>query len=209
MASSMTGRTLSKSEATRERILDATAEVLNTKGYAGTRLSDIAEVAGVQPTAVYYYFDSRDRVIGEAVQEGLRRVLAAVEEALAALPASATPMDRIAAAVAGHLQATLRDSKYGAVAIRLASSLPPAIREVQLVNERRYGALWRTLITDADKAGLVNPALDTAAARMLVLGSLNWAAEWWNPSRGSLTRTIATAQLMVRHGLSAPPEVFR
>lgn len=205
----MTTRTLSKSEATRERILDATAEVLNTRGYAGTRLSDIAEVAGVQPTAVYYYFDSRDRVIGEAVQEGLRRVLAAVEEALAALPDSATPMDRISAAVAGHLQATLRDSKYGAVAIRLASSLPPAIREVQLVNERRYGTLWRTLINDADKAGLVNPELDTAAARMLVLGALNWAAEWWNPSRGSLTRTIATAQLMVRQGLSAPPEVSR
>lgn len=205
----MTTRTLSKSEATRERILDATAEVLNTKGYAGTRLSDIAEVAGVQPTAVYYYFDSRDRVISEAVQEGLRRVLAAVEEALAALPGSATPLDRISAAVAGHLQATLRDSKYGAVAIRLASSLPPAIREAQLVDERRYGALWRTLIDDADKAGLINPALDTAAARMLVLGALNWAAEWWNPSRGSLTRTIATAQLMVRQGLSAPSEATK
>jgi AcrR family transcriptional regulator len=203
----MSTRTLSKSEATRERILDATAEVLNTRGYAGTRLSDIAEVAGVQPTAVYYYFDSRDTVIGEAVQEGLRRVLASVEDALAALPAGAGPMDRISAAVAGHLQATLRDSKYGAVAIRLASSLPPAIREVQLVNERRYGVLWRTLIADAEKAGLVNPALDTAAARMLVLGALNWAAEWWNPSRGSLTRTISTAQLMVRQALSAPTEV--
>lgn len=202
----MGARTLSKSEATRERILAATAEVLNTKGYAGTRLSDIAEVAGVQPTAVYYYFDSRDRVIGEAVQEGLRRVLASVEAVLAALPAGATPLDRIEAAVEAHLQATLRDSKYGAVAIRLASSLPREIREAQLVDERRYGALWRTLIADAERAGQLNPALDPAAARMFVLGALNWAAEWWNPSRGSLTRTIATAQLMVRQGLSAPSE---
>jgi TetR/AcrR family transcriptional regulator, cholesterol catabolism regulator len=202
----MGARALSKSEATRERILDATAEVLNTKGYAGTRLSDIAEVAGVQPTAVYYYFDSRDRVIGEAVQEGLRRVLASVEAALAALPAGATPLDRIEAAIEAHLQATLRDSKYGAVAIRLASSLPPELREAQLVNERRYGVLWRTLIADAEQAGQLNPALDPAAARMFVLGALNWAAEWWNPSRGSLTRTIATAQLMVRQGLSAPSE---
>jgi AcrR family transcriptional regulator len=203
----MGARALSKSEATRERILDATAEVLNTKGYAGTRLSDIAEVAGVQPTAVYYYFDSRDKVIGEAVQEGLRRVLVAVEQALAALPAGATPLDRIEAAIKAHLQSTLRDSKYGAVAIRLASSLPPEIRELQLVNERRYGVVWRTLIADAARAGQLNPELDAAAARMFVLGALNWAAEWWNPSRGSLTRTIATAQLMVRQGLSAPSEV--
>jgi AcrR family transcriptional regulator len=199
-------RAQSKSEATRERILDATAEVLNAKGYAGTRLSDIAELARVQPTAVYYYFNSRDEVIGEAVQEGVRRVLASVERELAALPASATPMDRIEAAVAGHLQATLRDSKYGAVAIRLASSLPPALREAQLVDERRYGVLWRTLIADATRTGQLNPSLDPAAARMFVLGALNWAAEWFNPSRGSLARTISTAQLMIRQGLSAPSE---
>jgi AcrR family transcriptional regulator len=199
-------RTLSKSEATRERILDATAEVLNAKGYAGTRLSDIAELAGVQATAIYYYFGSRDEVIAETVQVGLRRVLVHVDEVLAALPKDTPPMDRIAAAVGAHLEVTLQDSKYTAAAIRHASTLPPAIREAQLVDQRKYGAAWRNLIADAAKAGQVNPALDPAAARMLVMGALNWAPEWWNPSRGSLTRTIATAQLMVRQGLSAPEE---
>jgi AcrR family transcriptional regulator len=203
----MTTRTLSKSEATRERILDATAEVLNATGYAGTRLSDIAELAGVQATAVYYYFGSRDEVIAETVQVGLRRVLAHVGDVLAALPPDTAPMDRISAAVAAHLEVTLRDSKYTAAAIRHASTLPPTIREAQLVDQRRYGALWRTLIDDAAEAGELNPALDAPAARMLVMGALNWAPEWWKPSRGSLTRTITTAQLMVRQGLSAPTEV--
>jgi TetR/AcrR family transcriptional regulator, cholesterol catabolism regulator len=39
---------------------------------------------------------------------------------------------------------------------------------------------------------------------MLVLGALNWAAEWWNPRRGSLEVVVRTAQSLVRHGLSAP-----
>jgi TetR/AcrR family transcriptional regulator, cholesterol catabolism regulator len=39
------------------------------------------------------------------------------------------------------------------------------------------------------------------AARMLVLGALNWAAEWWNPRRGSLDAVVRTAQSLVRHGL--------
>ena len=202
----MTTRTLSKSEATRERILDATAEVLNAKGYAGARLSDIAEVAGVQATAIYYYFGSRDDLIAETVQVGLKRVLAHVGEVLASLPPGTSPLDRIDAAVGAHLEVTLQDSKYTAAAIRHASTLPPAIREAQLVDQRRYGVLWRTLIAEGIKAGVVNPALDPAAARMLVMGALNWTPEWWNPSRGSLTRTIATAQLMVRQGLSAPSE---
>jgi AcrR family transcriptional regulator len=197
-------RTLSKSEATRERILDAAAEVLNAKGYAGARLSDIAELAGVQATAIYYYFGSRDELVAETVQVGLRRVLVHVDEVLAALPKDTPPMDRITAAVGAHLEVTLQDSKYTAAAIRHASTLPPAIREAQLVDQRKYGVLWRTLIADAAKAGQVNPALEPAAARMFVMGALNWAPEWWNPSRGSLSRTIATAQLMVRQGLSAP-----
>jgi hypothetical protein len=38
---------------------------------------------------------------------------------------------------------------------------------------------------------------------MLVLGALNWAAEWWNPRRGSLDGVVRTAQSLVRHGLAA------
>jgi hypothetical protein len=38
---------------------------------------------------------------------------------------------------------------------------------------------------------------------MMVLGALNWAAEWWNPRRGSLDTVVRTAQSLVRHGLGA------
>jgi hypothetical protein len=42
---------------------------------------------------------------------------------------------------------------------------------------------------------------------MLVLGALNWAAEWWNPRRGSLDAVVRTAQSLVRHGLGPVPAV--
>jgi len=43
----------SKSARTRKRILDAAAYVLSRKGYAGTRLSDVAELAKLQTPAIY------------------------------------------------------------------------------------------------------------------------------------------------------------
>ena len=52
-------------------------------------------------------------------------------------------------------------------------------------------------------AGELRPELEPRAARMLVLGALNWAAEWWNPRRGSLEQVIRTAKVIVRNGLSA------
>ena len=47
-ASRLTETTDSKAARTRERILDAAAHVLSRKGYAGTRLSDVAEQAQIQ-----------------------------------------------------------------------------------------------------------------------------------------------------------------
>jgi hypothetical protein len=66
--------------------------------------------------------------------------------------------------------------------------------------------MWRKLLQDAENAGLLRPGLDPMAARMMVLGALNWAAEWWNPRRGSLDTVVRTAQSLVRHGLADQQE---
>lgn len=187
---------------TRERLLDAAAVVLNRNGYAGTRLLDIATIAGLQAPAIYYHFASRDELIAEVVQVGLRRVMAHVHGELDALPPDSSPMDRITTAVRAHLEIVLRDSEYASAAIRHAAQLPPGIRDVQLRDQRRYGTLWRGLVDSAREAGEVDPDLDAQAARMLVMGALNWAPEWWRPERGDLSGTVATAQTIVREGLS-------
>jgi AcrR family transcriptional regulator len=194
----------SKSERTRERILDAAAKVLNRNGYAGTRLSDIAELAQVQAPALYYYFSSREELIEEVVTLGMARALEHVTEALAALPADASRLDRISAAVGAHLEVVLRLSDYASAAIRNGPQLPSDLRERQLVEQRTYGDVWRRLIDEARAAGEIHPDLDPRAARMLIIGGLNWATEWWNPNRGSLRTVINTAQLLTRQGLAAP-----
>ena len=52
-----------KSARTRMRILDAAAQVLSAKGYAGMRLSDVAKVADLQAPAIYYYFPDKDALV--------------------------------------------------------------------------------------------------------------------------------------------------
>ena len=79
--------------------------------------------------------------------------MAHVCETLEALPAATEPVGRVAAAVHAHLEILIRDQGYAAAAIRNAAQLPAAIREVQLVDQRRYGDLWRSLIDDAGAGG--------------------------------------------------------
>jgi AcrR family transcriptional regulator len=195
----------SKSARTRQRILDAAATVLNRNGYAGARLSDIAELAQVQTPALYYYFASREELIEEVVTLGMARALTHVTETLAELPEEASKLDRICAAVGAHLEVVLRLSDYASAAIRHGPQLPADMRERQLAEQHAYGGVWRTLVDEAMQAGELHPELDPMSARMLVLGGLNWATEWWNPSKHSLRTVISTAQLLARQGLAAPP----
>jgi len=57
-------------KATKDRhqeILDAAARVITERGLADTRISDVAEAAGVSPGLILYYFDSKDRLLSEAL----------------------------------------------------------------------------------------------------------------------------------------------
>jgi len=192
-----------KSERTRQRILDAAAHVLSRRGYAGTRLTDVAEVAEIQAPAIYYYFPSRDALVEEVMWSGIAHLTGQVQAQLDGLPPGTTAMDRIEAAVDAHLRCELEISDYTAAAIRNAGQIPEEIRARYDVEANRYGDVWRQLFQDARRDGDMRPELDPRAARMLVLGALNWAAEWWNPRRESLDQVIRAARSIVRAGLSA------
>jgi TetR/AcrR family transcriptional regulator, cholesterol catabolism regulator len=202
------GEAGSKSARTRERILDAAAHVLSRKGYAGTRLSDVADQAEIQAPAIYYYFPSRDDLIEEVMWSGIAHMREHMAGVMAALPSDACPLDRIDAAVEAHLRYALEISDYTTASIRNAGQVPEGIAVRYTAESSQYGDMWRKLLHDADNAGLLRPDLDPMAARMLVLGALNWAAEWWNPRRGSLDAVVRTAQSLVRHGLGPLPAGF-
>lgn len=199
---STSAKPYSKSIDTRKRILDAAAQVLSAKGYAGMRLSEVATVAGLQAPAIYYYFPSREDLIEEIMWAGLADMRQHMADTLEQIPSEVTPMERIMAAVEAHLRHVLEISDYTTASIRNAGQVPDAIRKRQLQEEKEYGAIWRRLIAEAVDAGEIRSDLDPYLAQMLVLGSLSWAVEWWTPKRGSLEEVVANAQSFVRHALS-------
>jgi len=63
-----------KGEATRQRIVVRTADLLNTQGYLGTPVSEIMRVAGLQKGGIYRHFESRDALTLEAFEFAVARV---------------------------------------------------------------------------------------------------------------------------------------
>ena len=70
------GRTAGATAAgTRERLLRAAADVFATRGYDGTRVSDIAEAAGLSNGAMYAYFGSKAELLVGALRAHGHRLL--------------------------------------------------------------------------------------------------------------------------------------
>jgi AcrR family transcriptional regulator len=69
-------------EQRRDQMLRAALDVIVERGYADTRIADVAERAGTSPALVIYYFKTRDQLLTEAIRysedhwyaEGVRRM---------------------------------------------------------------------------------------------------------------------------------------
>ena len=191
-----------KSEQTRQRLLDAAARVFRDKGYAGARLSDIAEAAEMHTPGVYYYFPSKEDLVEEVLHAGVARAAAFVEERLAAVPEGASALDRLRAAIEGHVLMVLEIGDYTSANIRIFGQLPADIRHRHLAQQRAYGDLWRSLLEEARAAGELRPDLDLSVLRMLILGALNWTVEWHRPGMLSATEVARHATTMICEGIA-------
>lgn len=66
---------MSKAERTRQFIIEKTAPVFNTKGYAGTSLSDMMDATGLTKGSIYGNFENKDEVALAAFDFNFQRVV--------------------------------------------------------------------------------------------------------------------------------------
>lgn len=168
-----------KSEATRQQILDAAAALFAERGYSLTRLSDIAERAGMHLTGLYYYYDNKEELVSDIICHVPARVAAGLRDALDTLPATASKRQRLETAFTVYLSHILKDDDYVRADHRIASQISPEVRERAINISRDINAIWRTLLDEAAAAGEIRTDIDMTMLRMLMLGSMNWAVEWF------------------------------
>ncbi len=68
---------------TKETILKVAEELFAQKGFAGVRTHEIAERAGVNKALIYYYFESKEKLLREVLQKILFELISLSNEILA------------------------------------------------------------------------------------------------------------------------------
>ena len=81
----------------REHMLRAAVEVIVERGFAGTRIADVAERAGISSALVIYYFKTKDQLLADAMRYSEDAWYAEGQRRMAGLPSAAARLEEIVA----------------------------------------------------------------------------------------------------------------
>jgi AcrR family transcriptional regulator len=81
----------------REQMLRAALDVIADRGYADTRIADVAERTGISPALVIYYFKTKDQLLAEAIRYAEDGWYAEGQRRMEALPTAAARIEEIVA----------------------------------------------------------------------------------------------------------------
>src|SRR5690348_8628683 len=98
-----------KGAETRDRLMDATQELIEAGGYSGAGLNQVIAASGAPRGSLYFHFpDGKDQLVGES----LRRAGRAVNDAMEGLADSNSSAAEFVEAVLRHLGDRLEGSGW-------------------------------------------------------------------------------------------------
>ncbi|AJE87167.1 MULTISPECIES: TetR/AcrR family transcriptional regulator [Streptomyces] len=147
----------------RERLLQATVELVSERGYDATTLGDIADRAGSARGLVSYYFPGKRQLLQSAVHRLMHRTL---EAALEQEPKTEDGRERLARAIDAILG--LAHDHPVLMRTHMAGILHPE-GFVQCAEQQRLAELLRDTMS---RYGVENPAVEYPLLRALLMGAV-------------------------------------
>lgn len=177
-------------------IVNAATRLFGERSYPATSMRDIANEVGVLSGSLYAHIDSKEGLLLEIVDAGVRDFLDAVSAA-AASPGSAA--DRLEAMVHAHVGVVTADPQRTLVVFHQWRYLGEEPRAAVRRRRRDYQQLFADVVRAGVQDGTFAPDLDAEIAVLSILGSLNWTTEWLSASGprplDEVARDLAAAML--------------
>ena len=185
-----------------QEIVAVATQSFYEKGYQGASLQDLADRVGILKGSIYYYIASKQdllvAVINEVHTAGINNIVS-----LAATEGNA--LTRLQRVIIGHVEHVAANLVSTTVFLHELNSLTPENRARILGDKHSYQQVFRSLIIEGKKEGVVRKDLDAKLGALSILGSLNWIYRWYRESGEFSPRAIGMqfATLHV-HSIATP-----
>ena len=170
------GGALGTADLRREQMLRAALEVIADRGYADTRIADVAERIGISPALVIYYFKTKDQLLTEAIRYSEDTWYANGQRRLAALPTAAARVEEIVAmSCLPEVDPEPRDSWLLWLDFWALAARNPEVASLRQKADERWRDLIGSLVISGQEAGEFR-AVDPDSFAILLSGLLDGLA---------------------------------
>ena len=175
-------------------LLEHSARLFASKGYANTSFQDIADAMGVSRPALYHYVSNKEEILAALVRDVLERVVEILEECRAREDLAADERVELALRriIVNHAANTTRFRLLD----RSEPDLPAEIAEVHRQARRRVLELLTAMIEEAVAAGRYRP-MPARTVALAMLGTANWVAWWYRPEHDGDAEAVADVLVAV------------
>jgi TetR/AcrR family transcriptional regulator, fatty acid metabolism regulator protein len=160
----------------RRQILDAAVRVFARQGFHATRVSDIADEAGVAYGLVYHYFRSKDEVLNELFVERWSLLLAAIEEADRA---GSDPREKLGAVATFIFESYRHDPDLMKVIIVEVTRAANSFGQTHLEEIRRAYESIARIVAEGQERGVFRLDVDPLFASMAFYGAIEQLLSGW------------------------------
>tara|TARA_E500000318_G_scaffold86349_1_gene82781 strand:- start:31875 stop:33176 length:1302 start_codon:yes stop_codon:yes gene_type:complete len=185
-----------KAARTRKQVLSAAARIIRDRGYKAATMRAISTEAGIEAGSIYYHFGSKDDILDEVLDLGLRDLLEGVGRTASGREQFPDSLSRIAAAIDTHMECLFQASEFASANIRIYGLLPKEVRARHWPVRNEYAQLWDRILKDAQDSGCLRSDIRIVPLRQFMLGALNWTVEWFDPKKAGKKGNISLAELV-------------
>ena len=164
-------------EAKLSHILRHAARIFAEKSFAGASIRDISRATGISLSGLYYYFDSKQKLLYLIQHEAFTMILARLQ---CRLPSTSEPASRLRILVGNHVDYFLTHPHELKVLSHEEDVLEEPLHGLVADLKRKYYGLARKIFDEVAAAGLA-PGLNPRVAVLSLFGMMNWVYKWHNP----------------------------
>ena len=181
------------SQAKLQHILQHAARVFSEKGYEGASIRDISRATDVSLSSLYYYFESKQKLLYLIQIHAFRSILEQLE---ALVERVREPEDRLKLFVRNHISYFLSHPHEMKVLAHEDSALEePYRKEVAEIKRRSYD-LARGIFEDLRRQGRV-ATVNARVAILSLYGMMNWIYKWHNAKVDPQAEELAEAMAAI------------
>ena len=165
-----------------DQIRRAAQRLFSGRGYQATSVRDIADAVGIKGSSLYAHVESKDDLLWDIVSRSADRFFETIGPIV---QSDRAIVQKLRDAIVAHIGVITGDLDAAAVYSTEWRHLTPDRRQSFAARRDEYEALFRQMLGQAIREGLLTPN-DERFATLFVFSSLNWVYQWFKPE-GRLT----------------------